>query len=87
MSRVIRARRSDPFNRFYGPPKDDLTGGWRELSAFNSCMLQPLEWAGLIQFDPQECGGIYSDHVFKTPLWLSALKLDTDDMLKSVQLQ
>jgi hypothetical protein len=26
-------------------------------------------------------------HVFKTPLWRSALKLDTDDMLRPVSIQ
>lgn len=69
------------YQAFYGPPKDDLSGGWRELSAFSSCVLQPLEWAGLMQLVKDDGGGLYTDHVFKTPLWRSALKLDTDDML------
>jgi hypothetical protein len=26
-------------------------------------------------------------HIFKTPLWRSALKLDTDDMLRPISVQ
>lgn len=75
------------YQAFYGPPKDDLAGGWRELSAFNSCVLQPLEWAGLLQLVTDNGGGRYTDHVFKSQLWRSVLKLDTDDMLKPVKVQ
>jgi len=31
--------------------------------------------------------GKHVHHVFKTPLWRSALKLDTDDMLRPVSIQ
>ncbi|MFN3661384.1 hypothetical protein [Yoonia sp.] len=36
------------FEAFYGEAKDWLTAGWREMAAFSSCVLQPLEWAGLL---------------------------------------
>ena len=35
----------------------------------------------------EEKEGRHVHHVFKTPLWRSALKLDTDDMLQPVKVQ
>jgi hypothetical protein len=75
------------FETFYGEPQDWHTAGWREMAAFSSCVLRPLEWAGLLKetrsvvADKQVC------HVFKTPLWRSALTLDTDGMLRPLSLQ
>ncbi|SIS93181.1 hypothetical protein SAMN05878426_11817 [Phaeovulum vinaykumarii] len=57
------------------------------MASFSSCVLRPLEWAGLLT----ETRGVrdrkHVHHVFKTPLWRSALKLDTDDMLRPVSIQ
>lgn len=36
------------FESFYGAPQDWHTAGWREMAAFSSCVLRPLEWAGLL---------------------------------------
>ena len=57
------------------------------MAAFSSCVLRPLEWAGLLAETREVREGKHVHHVFKTPLWRSALKLDTDDMLRSVQIQ
>jgi hypothetical protein len=35
----------------------------------------------------EEREGRHVHHVFETPLWRSALKLDTDDMLQPVKVQ
>jgi len=69
---------------FYGVAPDDISG-WRELGAFQSCVLEPLCWAGLlieVEADQQRLG---ESEYFKTPLWNSALKLDTNDMLEHAQ--
>jgi hypothetical protein len=63
---------------------DDLSG-WRELGAFNHCVLEPLCWAGLLVEVEAEHQRIGESQYFKTPLWSSALKLDTDDMLEHAQ--
>jgi hypothetical protein len=57
------------------------------MAAFSSCVLHPLEWAGLLVQIREERDGIHVHNVFKTPLWRSALKLDTDDMLRPVSVQ
>ena len=75
------------FQAFYGEPKDWHTAGWREMAAFSSCVLRPLEWAGLLMETREENAEKYVCHVFKTPLWSSALKLDTDNMLQPMALQ
>ena len=69
------------FAAFYGEEQDWDTAGWREMAAFSACVLRPLEWAGLIVETPDEQEGKLVHHVIKTPLWRSALKLDTDQML------
>jgi hypothetical protein len=68
----------------YGVAPDDLSG-WRELGAFNHCVLEPLCWAGLLVEVEAEHQRIGESQYFKTPLWSSALKLDTDDMLEHAQ--
>jgi len=57
------------------------------MAAFSSCVLRPLEWAGLLLQTREEREGKQIHHVFKTPLWRSALELDTDNMLKPIALQ
>ena len=75
------------FETFHGKPEDWHTAGWREMAAFSSCVLRPLEWAGLLIETREDGAGKQVSHVFKTPLWRSALKLDTDDMLKPMSVQ
>jgi len=75
------------FEAFYGEPKDWHTAGWREMAAFSSCVLRPLEWAGMLMEIREDSVGKHVCHVFKTPLWRSALKLDTDNMLRPIAVQ
>ncbi|WP_375568322.1 hypothetical protein ABWH93_12150 [Seohaeicola saemankumensis] len=75
------------FEAFYGEPKDWHTAGWREMAAFSCCVLLPLEWAGLLVETRELSPGKLVCHVFKTPLWRSVLKLDTDAMLKPILVQ
>lgn len=70
------------FKIFYGEPEDWHTAGWREMAAFSSCVLRPLEWAGFLIETREDALGKQACHVFKTPLWRSALHLDSDDMLR-----
>lgn len=72
------------FEAFYGEPKDWHTAGWREMAAFSSCVLQPLEWAGLLIKTRDETPSTNVSHIAKTPIWRSVLSLDTDDMLRPV---
>ena len=75
------------FAAFYGEDHDWDNAGWREMAAFSSCVLRPLEWAGLLAETREVRDDKHVHHVFKTPLWRSALKLDTDDMLRPVSIQ
>jgi hypothetical protein len=75
------------FSAFYGVERDWDTAGWREMAEFSSCVLRPLEWAGLLVQTREERAGKHVHHVFKTPLWRSALKLDTDHMLRPRSIQ
>lgn len=75
------------FETFYGEPQDWHTAGWREMAAFSACVLRPLEWAGLLTETRKDDGGKHVCPVFKTPLWRSAIKLDTDDMLRPISVQ
>ena len=72
------------YEAFYGEAPDDLSG-WRELGAFRSCVLEPLCWAGLLVEVEAEQQRLGESQYFKTPLWNSALKLDTNDMLEHAQ--
>lgn len=72
---------------FYGEPGEWHTTGWRELAAFSSCVLRPLEWAGLLIETRENIAGKHVCHVFKSPLWRSALNVDTDNMLRAMPLQ
>ena len=75
------------FAAFYGEEHDWDDAGWREMAAFSSCVLRPLEWAGLLVRTRAERAGKHVHHVFKSPLWRSALKLDTGGMLQPVSVQ
>ena len=75
------------FAVFYGKDHDWDNAGWREMAAFSSCVLEPLGWAGLIAETPEVRDGKYVHHGFKTPLWRSVLKLDTDYMLQPILVQ
>ena len=63
------------------------TVGWRQMAVFSTCVLQPLEWAGLLMETRETGPGKPVTHVFKTLLWRSALKLDTDGMLQPISIQ
>ncbi|SLN77898.1 hypothetical protein [Roseisalinus antarcticus] len=75
------------FAAFYGDGHDRGNVGWREMAAFSSCVLRPLEWAGLLIETDEERAGKHVHHIFKTPLWRSALNLDIDGMLQPVPVQ
>lgn len=75
------------FEAFYGEPEDWHTAGWREMAAFSSCVLRPLEWSGLLSETREDSDSKRVRHVFKTSLWRSALKLETDDMLRPAPVQ
>lgn len=75
------------YKAFYGEDDDWDNAGWREMAVFSSCVLRPLEWAGLLVETAEEREGKHLHHVFKTPLWRSALNLDTDGMLRPVLVQ
>jgi len=75
------------FATFYGQDHDWDNAGWRKMAAFFCCVLHALEWAGLLVQTREEREGRHVHHVFKTPLWRSAMKLDTDDMLQPVKVQ
>ncbi len=72
------------YGAFYGEGPDWDNSGWREMAAFSSCVLRPLEWAGLIVEQEDTLDGRVDRHCFKTPLWRAALRLDTDDQLEPV---
>jgi hypothetical protein len=74
----------DLFAAFYGADHDWEYAGWKEMAAFSSRVLRPLEWAGLLVQARDESASKYANHVFKTPLWRSALRLDTDVLLSAL---
>lgn len=72
------------YGTFYGEGADWDNDGWRQIGAFSACVLKPLEWAGLITMhDTRDPEGRTAYMIFKTPLWRSALKLETDSMVRS----
>ena len=69
---------------FYSPLGDEPMA-WRATSAFYSCVLRPLCWAGLL-LEHKDKGSKRSDAVYlKTPLWPAWLQLDTDDIVEPAQ--
>lgn len=74
------------FKTFYGYEASFAEGNWREAALFSSCVLKPLEWAGLLESAAsKDKNGLTQHHYVKTQLWRSSLKLDTDDLLKHNQ--
>ena len=69
----------------YGLAQDDLSG-WRDLSAFRQCVLDPLYWSGLLFEVELELQPLRQIQYFKTPLWRATLELDTNDLLEPIQL-
>lgn len=70
------------FQTFYDEEHDWDNAGWREMAVFSTCVLKPLEWSGLLSIHETEGDGRMMRMCFKTPLWRSAISLDTDDMLR-----
>lgn len=75
------------FEAFYGESADWDKANWREMAAFSSCVLTPLEWAGLLVLKPEMKGQREIHQVFKTHLWRSVLELETDSMLTKMRVQ
>lgn len=74
------------YGAFYGEGPDWDNSGWREMAAFSHYVLTPLEWSGLISVHETKEAGRNARMCFKTPLWRSVLKLDTDNMLERAPL-
>lgn len=74
---------------FYQEDADWDNANWRALAQFSACVLKPLEWAGLIAGPEEDAerNGRMEPYFFKTPLWRTALKLETDDALQPVSVQ
>lgn len=69
------------FEAFYGKRPDSSMAGWRERGAFYANVLRPLSYAGfLTQHDIKDSPSADVEY-FKTELWRSVLKLDTDNLL------
>jgi len=66
---------------FYEGGPDWDNANWRQMAAFSHCVLKPLEWSGLISMHESKEEGRLAHLCFKTQLWRSVLKLDTDHML------
>lgn len=75
------------FVAFSGQKHDRDNAGWREMAAFSSCVLRPLEWARLLVQTLEERDGKHIQRAFKTPLWRRALKLGTDNLLRPLTVQ
>lgn len=74
------------YGAFYGEGPDWDNSGWRDIAAFSQCVLKPLEWSGLISVPKVDDAGRSVHMCFKTPLWRSGLKLDTDNMVVRAQM-
>lgn len=75
------------FETLFGKVEDWHTSGWRDMAAFSSCVLRPLTWAGLISEMREGDLGSRICHIFKTPLWRSAIELETDAQLAPICVQ
>lgn len=74
------------FKTFYGYEPSYANDTWREASAFSSCVLTPLKWAGMLDcVESTGQDGLAQRHYVKTQLWRSVLALDTDSLLAPVQ--
>ncbi|MFC0281625.1 hypothetical protein ACFOHK_16970 [Falsigemmobacter intermedius] len=67
------------FSAFYGPIDAGSRDRWRELFNFRQSVLEPLEWAGLVQFRPVANSSRAQRVCRKTALWGEALVLDAID--------
>ena len=71
------------YKAFYGDEDRVQNQAWREMSVFFFFVLRPLTWAGLLVEQRVKAeDGTTANHIFKTPLWRSVLKLDLDDQLR-----
>ncbi len=75
------ANERELYGAFYWEGPDWDNAGWRDMAVFSHCVLKPLEWSGLISVHEAEEAGQSVRVCFKTPLWRSALKLDSDNLL------
>ena len=67
------------YEQFYGP-FDPVTQR-SELRDFVFCVLKPLTWVGLLA-ETREGARLAETHYYaKTPLWITALQLESDHML------
>ena len=73
------------YDVFYDDGADWDNAGWRDMAAFSHCVLKPLEWSGLVSAHAVKVGDRTEHIYFKTPLWRSALQLETDDGLIRAQ--
>src|SRR6056297_978274 len=74
------------FKTFYGYEASFAEGNWREAAVFSSCVLKPLEWAGLLDsLASKDENGLTQHHYKKTQLWRSVLELDTNPLLVPMQ--
>ena len=69
------------FGALYGEGPDWDNEGWRAMAVFSTFVMLPLEWAGLVVVKEIKREERTERLYFKTPLWRSALKLDTDRTL------
>lgn len=73
---------ADLFAQIYGHGSDWHNAGWREMAAFSTCVLKPLEWSGLLSIHEAKTKEHAERMCFKTPLWRSALIIDTDGRVR-----
>jgi len=74
------------FRTFYGYEPSYADDTWREASAFTSCVLSPLKWAGMLDsVASKDEDGLTRQHYVKTQLWRSVLELETNPLLVPVQ--
>lgn len=69
------------FEAFYGKQPDSSMESWRERGAFYANVLRPLCAAGFLTEHDIEGSPRADTEYFKTELWRTVLKLDTDGML------
>lgn len=81
-TRVVSGR--ELFEVFYGEHTGKDIDAVRAEGAFFTGVLRPLNWSGLLAQVESGSAGRWRDvHFVKTPLWHSALALDTDPEVAS----
>ena len=78
------AKEAALYKVFYGEPEKGPMS-WRKTGPFYSCVLRPLSWAGLLSQPEMQNKPSSEKDYFKTPLWRSALKLETDRLVQPAQ--